>query len=376
MLFITIFKFCINFCYKLSKKLKSKVNKLIKLITLKNFQINFFYYIKSLVFNLNLPSLLYIQGLFIILLIDCCLMDDEPLWEPIEWTMIQSWLLFFFIFSWISETIISSRYGSFTGRDKRVYTGLFKAFWYIEMWFNFNMFLTCIFIIVPFYFELSYTVSYVVTWWQWYNRLFFFKFILIWIIIDFINSIVIHGIKWLNFKKLFILCNVITILLFYLFFIQFIVTYFSYFTDSLWYKKTSWCDFNRLSHNPQKWGWGGYDRDHFNYHKTTLSFWFKNDALYASAFFFINMINFLLLSLTILQWLLIVRQIYTTKSISYTFITYGFSTLNMYFVTVFSLFFFVILSVIYQFIRTSSDFLWVIFKTNFIDILLINLNFI
>lgn len=79
MLFITIFKFCINFCYKLSKKLKSKVNKLIKLITLKNFQINFFYYIKSLVFNLNLPSLLYIQGLFIILLIDCCLMDDEPL---------------------------------------------------------------------------------------------------------------------------------------------------------------------------------------------------------------------------------------------------------------------------------------------------------
>ncbi len=372
MLLISVIKFILHFCKYVYKSIKVQIKKLWQFKTRYDFFINAWLYLRLFFFNINLPSLVYIQSLFIILLIDCCLMDDEPLWEPIEWTMVQSWLLFFFIFSWISETIITSRYGSFTGRDKRVYTGLFKAFWYLEIWFNFNMLLTCVFIIVPFYFELSYTVPYIVTWWQWYNRLFFFKFILIWIIIDFINSIVIHGIKWLNFKKLFIICNIVTFLLFYLFFIQFIVTYFSYFTDSLWYKKTSWCDFNRLSHNPQKWGWGGYDRDHFNYHKTTLSFWFKNDALYASAFFFINMLNFLLLSLTILQWLLIVRQLYTTKNISYTFITYGFSTLNLYFTNVFFLFFFVIISMIYQFMRTSTDFLWVIFQTDFINILFAN----
>lgn len=327
-------------------------------------------------FNINTLSIVYIKNLCIILIIDCCLVDDEPLWEPLEWTMVQNWLLFFFIFSWISETIITSNYGSFTGRDKRVYNGLFKWFWWMEIWFNFNMFLTCVFIIVPFYFELTYNVSYIITWWSWYNRFFFFKFITIWLIIDLFFNIIVYSLKWLNWKKLFILCNVITFILFYLLFTQFILTYFAYFTDILWYKKTNWCDFNKLSQGPQKWGWGDTTRDHFYYHKTTSNFWFKNDSLYASALFFINMINFLLLLLTILQWLLLIRQLYTIKTVSYTFLIYGFSTLNMYFVNVMLLFSYIILTLIYQLIRTSYDFLWITFTNDFYNILnqiLINL---
>jgi hypothetical protein len=368
-----------KYFYRLNKYISKKFNYLCELLFKKKpsdlLLVKIFLSLKKFLFNLGLPDMIHIRFILIVLIVDVCLMDDEPLWEPIEWSMTQSWLLFFFIFAWLVETIITARYGSYTGRDKRVYTGLFKAFWYVEMWFNLNMFLVCMFIIVPFYFELTYTVSYVVTWWTWYNRFFFFKFIVVWLIIDFISSVLLHGIRWLNFKKIFLLCNLITFLLFYLFYIQFTVTYFSYFTDSLWYKKTSWCDFNKLSHNPQKWGWGGYDRDHFSYHKTTINFWFKNDALYASGFFFINMIHFVLLSFTTLQWLLIVRQLYTTQNVSFTFLTFGLSTLSMYFTNVFLLFTFVIISMFYIFIKTSTDFTWIVFKTDINTIIQVSLWF-
>lgn len=32
----------------------------------------------------------YLKGLIFILFIDACLTDDEPLWEPIEWSLVQS----------------------------------------------------------------------------------------------------------------------------------------------------------------------------------------------------------------------------------------------------------------------------------------------
>ena len=39
---------------------------------------------------------LYLRGLFILCFIDAALTDDEPLWEPIEWSLVQSWLIFVF----------------------------------------------------------------------------------------------------------------------------------------------------------------------------------------------------------------------------------------------------------------------------------------
>jgi hypothetical protein len=32
----------------------------------------------------------YIRGFVFILFIDACLTDDEPLWEPIEWSLVQT----------------------------------------------------------------------------------------------------------------------------------------------------------------------------------------------------------------------------------------------------------------------------------------------
>ena len=41
---------------------------------------------------------IYLRGLFIIFFVDALIADDEPLWEPIEWSLLQSWILFIFLF--------------------------------------------------------------------------------------------------------------------------------------------------------------------------------------------------------------------------------------------------------------------------------------
>ena len=72
-------------------------------------------------------GLLYIKGLLVLCMVDAIIADDEPLCEPVEWSLIQSWILFIFLFAWIGENLISSRYGSYTGRDKRVWFSWYKT---------------------------------------------------------------------------------------------------------------------------------------------------------------------------------------------------------------------------------------------------------
>ena len=116
----------------------------------------------------------YLRGLFIIFFIDAAITDDEPLWEPIEWSLVQTWLLFIFIFAWIAENLITSRYGSYTGRDKRVWLAWYKSFWLIDLFYAISYGLAALFVIVPFYFELTYSISFIFNWWNWYTRFFFF----------------------------------------------------------------------------------------------------------------------------------------------------------------------------------------------------------
>ena len=118
-------------------------------------------------------SFYYIQGFIFVLFIDACLTDDEPLWEPIEWSLVQTWILFIFSFAWIAENLIVSRYGSYTGRDKRVWMSWYKTFWLIEGYYIINYAVAAIFVIVPFYFETNYNLSFVYSWWHWYSRVFF-----------------------------------------------------------------------------------------------------------------------------------------------------------------------------------------------------------
>jgi len=221
---------------------------------------------------------LYIKGLFIVCVIDALIADDEPLCEPVEWSLIQSWILFIFLFAWIGENLISSRYGSYTGRDKRVWFSWYKTFWLIEGYYVISMGMAALWVMVPHYYEVTYNVTYIYSWWNWYTRVFFFKFISLFTIILFIAHYLLISVRWVNWKKSFYLIILINFFLGYLLYTQFFLSFFGYFTDPRWHAKTRVVDYVQLSHEPSRWGWGDIKRDHFTHHRSKTVFWFKNDG--------------------------------------------------------------------------------------------------
>jgi hypothetical protein len=301
--------------------------------------------------SMKTSSIIILSNLLLTLILDCAVIDDEPLWEPLEWSLIQTWLLFLFLFSWIAETLITSNYGSYTGKDKKVYSGLSTVYSEIEALFYVTLLITCLFVIVPFYFELCYTTSYIVSWWLWINRLALAQYLLLIVILEVLGQLLISGLKWNDWKKSFILSCIITLILFYLLFVQFYSSFFSYFTDINWYKKTGWNDFSKISHSSQKWSWGGVDRDHFSYHKTTLNFWFKNDGMFAAASLMMSIFTLLYLILLIIQWLFLLKKIYTNKQVHYTLVSYNVSSLTANFNSTKILITLVVASLIYTSIR-------------------------
>lgn len=344
-----------------------KVFKLIK-------NIPFILYKNSLYFNTFLLYINYFIRYFLIfIVIDVLIIDDEPLWDPVEWSLVQSWLFFIVLYSWLVETLISSSYGSFTGRDKRVYNGLFKAYWLVELLFMVTLAITAIFIWTPFYYEFTYKVSNIVSWWSWYNRFFFFKVIVIWFLIDLILIFITISIKWLDWKKCFLLLSLVLFYFFFLFYYQFIIVFFSYFTDILSFKNNYSTNFNKLQEGPYKFGWGDDKRDLFNYKKTSLNVWYKNDSQYALSLFFINIFVFLSLTFLIIQLLLIIFKLFTTKSISITSFNYLNSSINNFFIFFLFYFFFIFLVYIYNSLRITNDFLWFPYFWNYLKLIFSNL---
>lgn len=302
----------------------------------------------------------HIRGLFFIFLIDSSITDDEPLWEPLEWSLVQTWIFFIFIFAWIAENLITSRYGSYTGRDKRVWAAWFKTFWLIELLFALSYGTAAILVIVPFYYELTYSVSFVFSWWNWYNRIFFFKFISIYSITLLIAFFLQINNRLYNWKKSFFFIILINFFIAYLFYTNFIMTFFGYFTDPIWYQKTRFVDLIQISHEPLKWGWGPAKRDHFSYHKVSTVFWFKNDGPFAGAFLMIQLFLFLSIFFLYLYWLTLLRKVYFTKEVTHTFLTYCVSALKQFFYFFFLFFSLVIFSFIVNYLRFPMEFMWVI----------------
>ena len=301
---------------------------------------------------------LYIRGLFIIFFIDASITDDEPLWEPVEWSLVQSWIMFIFLFAWIAENLICSRYGSYTGRDKRVWFSWYKTFWLIEGWYIISLGLASLWVMVPHYYEITYSVSFIMSWWNWYSRVFFFKFVSLYVITIFIAYYLQISIRWVNWKKPFILISFINLFLFYMLYTQIFIAFFGYFTDPNWYHKTRLVDYVQLSHGPSKWSWGAGKRDHFSYHQSKTVFWFKNDGPFASAFLFFNMFFFISLFMLCLYWVTLLRRVYTTQEITYTFTTYCVSSLKQFFYFFFFIFLFVLLSYMFCYWRLPVEFYW------------------
>lgn len=324
-----------------------------------------FYYVSLLnLFYVNLSNITkrsfsfgfsYLLGFSFILFIDACITDDEPLWEPIEWSLVQSWILFIFTFAWIAENLIVSRYGSYTGRDKRVWMSWYKTFWLIEGFYIFNYGVTCVFVIVPFYYETNYNLSFVYSWWHWYTRVFFFKFISIYALVLLFANVLQISTRWINWKKSIMFIIIINIFLSYLLYTHFIITFFGYFTDPIWYQKVRPIDYIQLSHEPARWGWGSAKKDHFTYHNVKTVFWFKNDGPFASSFLLFHLFLFVCLFLTYFWWIALFRKVFTTREVPITYLTYCISSLRQFFYFFLWMYIFIFLSYISNYWRFPID---------------------
>jgi len=300
----------------------------------------------------------YIQGFVFVLFIDACLTDDEPLWEPIEWSLVQTWILFIFTFAWIAENLIVSRYGSYTGRDKRVWMSWYKTFWLIEGYYVINYGAAIVFVIIPFYFETNYNLSFVYSWWHWYSRVFFFKYMSILSLILYIAYFLQISVRWINWRKGLFLIVLVNIFLSYLIYTQFIITFLGFFTDPVWYQKTRPIDYIQLSHEPAKWGWGSAKKDHFTYHNVKTVFWFKNDGPFAAAMLMFQTFLFVCIFFLYIYWITLFRRVYAMKEIPLTLTTYCVSSLKQFFYFSFFMYLMVFMSYFANYSRLPIEFLW------------------
>ena len=369
-------------CHKYDKnaeailRLELEINELVQyfnrcslLLLIKNFlvfkKLNLFY--SATYKNTVGDGYYYIRGLIIIFFVDACVTDDEPLWEPIEWSLVQTWILFIFIFAWIAENLVTSRFGSFTGRDKRIWFAWYKTFWLIDLSYIVSYGLTALFVIVPFYYELTYNLSFVISWWNWYSRLFFFKFISMYTLVIVASNLLLLNIRWLNWKKLILIIFAINFFIAYLLYTHFITSFFGYFTNSTWYQKVRPVDYIQLSHEPLKWGWGNAGRDHFPYHKVSTVFWFKNDGPFAGAFLMLHLFLFLTIFFLYIYWLVLLRRVYATKEITFTFTSFCVSALKQFFYFFLLIYILVFMSFIVSYWRFPIEFIWMINSCSWIN---------
>ena len=319
----------------------------------------------SVFWSLNLlkrsvgEGLLYLRGLLVLFLCDAALTDDEPLWEPIEWSLTQSWIMFIFMFAWIGENLISSRYGSYTGRDKRVWFSWYKTFWLVEGWYLISLGATALFVIIPFYHELTYTLPLIVSWWNWYSRVFIFKFIGVYSLLLYISYYIQLNIGVFHWRKILFLVLFVNVILSYLLYTHFFITFFAYFTDPNWYHKTRLIDYVQLSHEPSKWSWGNSKRDHFSYHKSTTVFWFKNDIPFGSALLLFHVMFFICLFTLYIYWLTLFRRIYTTREVTFTYTTYCVASLRQFYYYFAGVYLLVLFSFVVQYWRSPVENIWV-----------------
>jgi hypothetical protein len=216
-----------------------------------------------------------------------------------------------------------------------------------------------LFVITPFYHEITYTLPLVVSWWNWYSRVFFFKFISLYSLVLYLGYYLQLNVGTFHWKKSFALIILINIFLSYLLYTHFMMCFFGYFTDPNWYHKTRLVDYVQLSHEPHKWSWGSAKRDHFSYHKSTTVFWFKSDGPFAGALLFFHMIFLLFLFAMYFYWLSLLRRTYATQEVTFTYTTFCVSALRQFFYFILMLYGLVFFSFIVSYWRLPIEYLWV-----------------
>lgn len=318
-------------------------------------------YIKKTFFNYSFNVLFM---LFMVFFFDGIFDGDEPIWEPVEWSLIQTWILFIFTFSWIAENLITSKYGSFTGKDKRVWFSWYKSMWWIEIFYIITLGVTIFLIITPFYFELVYVSSYIMNFWNWFSKVFFFKTIFLLSLLIYINLFIQINIRFIHFKKLLVLIAFNLIILNIIFLMQFYITFFSFFTDVNWYSKTKSNELIQLSHEPWKWSWDMENRDHFQYHASRTVFWYKNDGPFAESMFLINLFYLFSLFGVLLFWLVWFKKIISTTEFTYNYALGSISVLRQFYYFYFLFYLFIIGSFLIIFLKFPYELSWILNKSS------------
>ena len=294
--------------------------------------------------------------MIIVICCDSIISDDEPLWEPIEWSLWQTWLLFIFIFGWTAEVLITSSFGSFTGRDKRVWLVLYKIYWWVEFYLALSLGLLAIFAIIPFYFEQYSIAANWISFWIWYDKIFLWKNInLIFIALYYVFLLQLNT-RWNNVKTNQWLITIIFCIFSYLTYSAIITLAFIYFTNPTTYNNFLDIDYSQLSHGPNKWGWGMGNRDHFSYHSTPQSFWIKYEYSYISVLLFVHL--FYTFNLILLYWQIIIfiRKLYSQQYLTYTYVTYVSNSIRQYFYWLSMFYLFNVISFIFLLLRNVCDF--------------------
>lgn len=320
----------------------------------------------------------YVKFFLLIIFFDSLILDDEPLWEPLEWSVVQTWVLFIYLFSWAAEVFFSSKYGSYTNRDKLVWISLFKTYYLLVGWFFFNFIIVTVFVTLPFYFEITYSISYMVVWWLWISSYFFFKLISVFVFIFLLSLTLRYILKWSGLFLFYFIIFIIFFIITWIIFFFFIMVGFSYFSFSLEYRSSGWSNISSIINGPLKWGWGLRNRDHFSYHKTPESFWFKNDSQIAASLFFFNVLLFFFLFFLFLQLVAVSRYVFKNKELSFNILTYFILNLKLFFFLINIHLLLIFLSFFYQFIRLPFEFSWFFYITNFfkaVIFLLLDLKF-
>lgn len=229
----------------------------------------------------------------------------------------MSWLLFLGAWTWFLGVFFSSRYGSYSPQDRVLWVGLYKVNTFFETSFFFNMLFITVFVTLPFYYEVTYSLSNVFLWWSVYNTRLFLKAGIFFSLFYKVSFFLRLQLRWFSVFSLSFLLIILLTLVAYLLFFLFINLLFTPLTDMYSYMRRGWMGLEQLTQGPSKWGSGPSSRDHFSYHRSSTVFWFKNDPLLSGSLFFFCLLFYLFTFFLYIQIFFLLCALHTSRAVSF-----------------------------------------------------------
>ena len=300
---------------------------------------------------LNLRILYCILSILTIYSIELLLVDDEPFWEPIEWGVFSSWFLFYSLWTWFLAVYLSSRYGAYSPQDRIVWEGLYKVNIFFEFFLLFYMLFITIFVTLPFYYEVTYSVSNIFLWWSVYNMRIFVKVGILFSIFYKISCFLRAQLRWFGVFRLLFFLLILFLIVSFLLFHLFINLLLAPISDTYSYIKRGWMGLEELTQGPCKWGSGPNSRDHFSHHKSSTIFWFKNDPLLSGSLFFFSLLFYLYIFYLYIHIFFLFCSVAITRRVSFNNLSALICAFHKFSIFIYFFWLFFLVSFVYNIIR-------------------------